>query len=168
MKKILFVLSILAALLAFTVIISCNEYPMEIKPVLIEEGYTFGSGKRGNLVIKTQAELDHLIDMHCSQYDESAFAACYQDFTEKINFDKSQIIAVIDGIRPQVGWSVNIVSIREYSDNIVVSIYVKAPKGLALDALTRPYQIVKIPVTEKDVVFRYVNYTPPLCEEGKL
>jgi hypothetical protein len=161
MNKRNILLCIFAVLLAFTVTISCGEYPITIKPVLIEEGRYFGSGCRGNYVIKTQAEWDYLI---CSRFwGDSAIAACRQDFAEKkFNFDMYQIIAVIDWLRPHLGWSINIVSIQEYSDDIVVSIYIKESKGPAPSAVSQPYQIVKIPVTAKDVVFKYINYIPPL------
>ncbi|MDR2586475.1 MAG: protease complex subunit PrcB family protein, partial [Prevotellaceae bacterium] len=159
---------ILAVVLVFTVTISCNTYPITIKPVLIAEGDRF-NGDKGNSVIKTQAEWDNLINVHCSQYFSNA-TICRQYFVDKnIDFDMFQIIAVIDGTRPQLNWSINIVSIKEYSDDIVVSIYIKAPKGPAPDALSQPYQIVKIPVTAKDVVFEYINFIPPLdLGEGML
>jgi hypothetical protein len=38
----------------------------------------------------------------------------------------------------------------------------QAPKGAAFDEGTQPYQVVKIPVIEKDVEFRYINFIPPL------
>jgi hypothetical protein len=152
-------LCILAVLPAFTVTISCSEYPKTIRPVLIAEDCCFGGNDKGNFVIKTQAEWYNLIDVHCSQYfGNGAATACSQDFLEKnINFDMFQIIAVIDEARPTGGWSINIISIKEYSDDIVVNIYIKAPKGGATDGFTRPYQIVKIPVATKDVVFEYIN-----------
>ena len=59
-KKKNILLCMLAALLAFTVTISCDKYPITIKPVLIAEGDAFGGGA-GNFVIKTQAEWDNLI-----------------------------------------------------------------------------------------------------------
>jgi hypothetical protein len=152
MKKRNILLCIPAVLLAFTVIISCSEYPKKITPVLIEEGMHF-AGNKGNLVIKTQTEWDNLI---CSRF--FAAATCSQNFAEKnFNFDMYQIIAVIDEARPDCcGWSINIVSIREYSDEIVVSICT-VNKGGVLSELTQPYQIVKIPVTTKDIAFKHTN-----------
>ncbi|MCL2241809.1 MAG: protease complex subunit PrcB family protein [Chitinispirillia bacterium] len=142
-------LCILTVLPVFTVITSCDmsdTYPITIKPVLIEEGQYVCRGGTGNFVIKTQAEFDSLI--------------CLYSTGKNINFGTHQVIAVIDIARPSGGWSINITSIKEYSDDIVVSIYIKAPKGPATDGFTRPYQIVKIPVTEKDVVFKYINSIP--------
>jgi hypothetical protein len=157
---------ILAVVLVFTVTISCNTYPITIKPVLIAEGDHF-NGDKGNFVIKTLAEFDNLMCPRSEFWDSNAIATCSQYLAEKnINFDMYQIIAVIDGARPQLHWSINIVSIKEYPDDIVVSIYIKAPKGPAPDAFSQPYQIVKIPVTAKDVVFEYINFIPPLYLGG--
>jgi hypothetical protein len=142
----------LAVALAFIVTVSCDTYPITITPVLIEEGWEFG-GSAGNFVIKTQAEWDNWI---CSGFFDPE--ACSQEFAERnFNFDMFQIIAVIDQGRPNCcGWSINIISIKEYSNDIVVSIRIK-DKGSIFDMLTRPYQIVKIPVTAKDVVFKYIS-----------
>jgi len=135
MGKRLYLFAVLV-LLAFTVIISCSTdtYPITIKPVLIAEGESFSGGEGGNFVIKTQAEWDNLV---CSHYfGNNAVTVCNQDFADKnINFDMFQIIAVIDEVRPCGGWGINIVSIREYSDDIVVSIDVKAPKGASEEVL---------------------------------
>ncbi|MCL2220494.1 MAG: hypothetical protein FWC23_10235 [Chitinispirillia bacterium] len=141
-------LCILAVLLVFTVAVSCDTYPITIKPVLIEEGQDVCGGGAGNFVIKTQAEFDSLI--------------CLYSTGKNINFEIHQVIAVIDGFRPSGSWSINITCIKEYSDYIVVSIYIKAPKRGATTEITQPYQIVKIPITEKDVVFKYINYIPPI------
>jgi len=145
----------LVVIVLLTVTISCDKHPITIKPVLIAEGDIF-AGDAGNFVIKTQAEWDNLICYRSQFYGDSVVCRHSID----INFDMFQIIAVIDGIRPKGGWSINITSIREYSDDIIVSIYIKG--GGVTDELTQPYQIVKIPVTAKDVVFKYINFIPPL------
>jgi len=172
MRKKLCLFGVLA-LLIFTVTVSCDKYPITITPVLIEEGIGgFGnsSGKEEIFVIKTEEEWDNLMCFRSQFCDDSCVTACRRDLAEKnINFDMSQVIAVIDEVRPSTGWRINIVSIKEYSDDIVVNIYIKVPKGTELDMLTQPYQIVKIPVTSKDVVFKYVNFIPSLdLEKGML
>jgi len=78
-------------------------------------------------------------------------------FSEKeIDFSRYQIIAVIDNWRGG-GCSINITRVIDYSDKIVVTVRVNAPKGPAPDVLTRPYHIVRIPVSAKSIEFIYIN-----------
>jgi len=159
MKKKLCLFGVLT-LLAFTVTISCGEYPKTVKPVLVAEGDRFGGGA-GNFVIKTQAEWDNLMCFRSEFWDDSMVTTCLHDLAEKnIDFNTFQIIAVIDVGRPNYPWRINIVSVKEYSDDIVIHIYMDS-KNAIFDMITQPYQIVKIPAIAKDVVFKYINYIPP-------
>jgi hypothetical protein len=151
MKKRDILLCIPAVLLTFVLIISCGSddngtYPITITPILIEGGEHFG-GVQGNFVIKTQAELNNLMCHRSEFWVDSIIAACYQYWAEKnINFDNFQIIAVIDENRPQTGWDINITSIKEYPDNIVVSIGTKAIAQLGnTDRLRREVLVFIMP-----------------------
>ena len=124
-----------------------------ITPVLIAQG-TFDIGNNSlvkqNLVIKTQAEFNNL--KNTMNFVNTNVT---DNFTEKeIDFSKYQVIAVFDEIDNY--WDVyriNIEEIIEYSDSLVVSITSPINKGQT-QRVSHPYHIVKIPKSEKKIVFQ--------------
>ena len=135
--------------------ISCTEtgsrYPQIITPILIAQGELYGNGEEGiikqNLVIRTQQEWDNLLNAMNSVNNVSG------NFAEtEIDFNSYIVIAVFDEIRGNSGCSINIAHIIEYIDSIVVDVHnVTTTSGY--DVMNQPYYIVKIPATNKNIVF---------------
>jgi len=73
-----------------------------------------------------------------------------------IDYDKYQIIAVIDETRPDTGWSINITQMTEHSDKIILTVQVKKSDGRAFFLEIQPYHIVKIPKTTKSIEFKLI------------
>jgi hypothetical protein len=70
-----------------------------------------------------------------------------------IDFSAYQVIAIFDEIHGSGGWSIDITGIVEYSDKIVVRV-THLKTGYFSAVLTQPYHIVKIPVSDKKIVFQ--------------
>lgn len=74
-----------------------------------------------------------------------------------IDFERSIVVAFFDKIRPNGGYTLEIVEIIE--SDIVIKVMYKsiAPSGMATDIMTQPFHIVKIPKAEKLIVFSPVT-----------
>lgn len=72
--------------------------------------------------------------------------------TTTINFQTHMIIAVFDELRGNPGWLIKIESIVENENNIVVNVINLNP-GSIQSAMRQPYQIVRIPITNKPIIF---------------
>ena len=152
-------------LVAFFVTYSCEKYvpkeepfPANITPILVGNGELCGEKNitKQHWVIKTQEEWNKLVNI-IGQYAEM-----------NIDFSKDQIIAVFDKIKDGE-WNTDIefARITEYADSIVVS-YTNFQNGNLADIITYPYNIVKIPASDKAIVFYEsdtVPYKPCPCEE---
>jgi hypothetical protein len=117
--------------------------------VLIAKGNISGEEEipEQNSVITTQIAWDSLINAMNLVNNVS------NSFTEiNIDFSKYQIIAVFDKIRPNIGWTVDITDVTEYADSIVI-MYTNLGIGDSICLMIQPYYIVKIPLSEKPIVF---------------
>ena len=75
-------------------------------------------------------------------------------FTEtNIDFNNFFLVAVIDNVRPDTGFVVNINSILEYENNIIVTV-TSNNTGSGYQVLSRPFRIVKIPKSIKPISFQ--------------
>ena len=75
-------------------------------------------------------------------------------FTEtEIDFSNYLILAAFSEVRPSSGYSIEIKNIVEYSANITATIENVYPSGVVLPVLTQPYHVVKIPKSNKQIVF---------------
>jgi len=75
------------------------------------------------------------------------------DFVETaIDFSQYQIIAVFEAVKGNGGWSIDITAITEYADSITVPVK-NLHTGDDTCVMTQPFCIVKIPVSDKKVVF---------------
>jgi len=119
--------------------------------VLIAKGNLTGSEgiPKQNLVITTQTDWENLITAMNSVNNVS------DSFAEiNIDFSKYQVIAVFDEVKSNGGWSVDITDITENTDSVVVLIE-NLKRGDSTSVVTQPFYIVKIPVSEKPIVFLY-------------
>jgi len=149
MKNILLILSLFF-------IISCDKkneiitefQPFEISFVSISKSGLYGAGAEGivdsNILIKNNSEWQNLINQMDSVNNVS------DSFSEiDIDFDKYMIIAIFVGMGANI-IIVEITSIIENETNITV---LKQEIETISSVVTQPYHIVKIPISDKTIVF---------------
>ncbi|MBO8172378.1 MAG: protease complex subunit PrcB family protein [Bacillaceae bacterium] len=54
------------------------------------------------------------------------------------------------------GYTVNIDSIEEYPDKLVVHVSYQKPDGMVIQVITYPFDLVSIPKTDKEIVFEKI------------
>jgi len=72
-----------------------------------------------------------------------------------VDFSKSMVVGVFVGTRPTAGYGVQITSVRQTADAIVVEYRERQPAsgGMTAQVLTSPFQLVSIPRDTKKVEF---------------
>jgi len=128
-----------------------------ITPILMVKGYLFEGigGIFGNSqnfqIITTETEWEGLKNKMSWWANNKE---TYNSGTE-IDFNAYQIIAVFDIQHGIDGWTIDITDITEYSDSIVVTIR-NIEKGSDAPMVVQPYHIVKIPISDKRIVFQVI------------
>jgi len=146
--KTLNFLCVIAGLIVLTGCSLSNEKDKSLPFETIAKG-TYGYASEQDKKISSQEKWEEFL-MTWSKSEIDRFSET------EIDFDKYQIIVVIVGC-PDTSWSTNIIRITEYSERIIVTVQVKTHGGYAMDTLTLPYHIVKIPVTTKNIDFKHIN-----------
>lgn len=152
MKKL--ILRTLSAVLllvgAFMILSGCeeNEYYKALDLTLIGKGNVSGSGaenlNKQNVVITDSIQWQLLLSEMDSHRSVSS------SLTEtNIDFDKFQLIVIIDSVRPNL-CEINIKSITENKSDISVCI---EKTSYDATAVTQPFCIVKIGKTNKNINF---------------
>lgn len=144
MKSIILFASIILSITSCT---NQDSENIQIKPILIGKGDLNGSEgiNHQNIVIKNSNDWNNLL-AQLSSYTVSIFTET------NIDFDNYQIIAVFDKVYGNGGHSVDIVKITENESNIVVTIK-NLQTGGVNSVITQPFHIVKIPITNKSIIF---------------
>ena len=161
MMKIKNIISIFL-LIGLFVSVGCNkpkdkEYPIFITPILVAKGHAGWSLwdviPQQNLVIKTFTEWDNFLSNNiCEELREYVISHDFVDTT--INFSTHQVIAVIDKMR-HPGWTIDITDVTEYVDKLIVTYTHLDTTIIHLTVVHQPYHIVKIPKSNKNVIFYY-------------
>lgn len=144
--------------MAYSTLLSCNNNDYEpFTPVNIEFE-VIGSGNLvapvsvdilpGNYVINNESDWIELLNKMNSVNSDTTSSFT----TTNINFQTHIIIAVFDELRGNPGWIIEIESIIENENNIVVDVINLNP-GSIQSSMRQPYQIVRIPITNKPIVF---------------
>ena len=124
---------------------------IEIDSVLISKGSLYGAVEEGiakqNLVITTQKGWD---DLKAKMDKVNDVSSTFQ--RESVDFEKEQVIAVFDAVKSSGGYTVEL-KVSSNTENIVVDIEYISPDGITTMAITQPYHIVKIPISDFDTVF---------------
>jgi hypothetical protein len=135
---------------AFIVLGGCegNKYPITLDLTLIGKGNVSGSGaenlNKQNVVITDSIQWQRLLSEMDSHRSVSS------SLTEtNIDFDKFQLIVIIDSVRPNL-CEINIKSITENKSDISVCI---EKTSYDATAVTQPFCIVKIGKTNKNINF---------------
>lgn len=126
--------------------------PVNIEFDVIGTGFLLGAGTEeilaGNYVINNQNDWNLLLNKMNSFYTNTT-----SDFiTTNINFQTHIIIAVFDEVRMSNGFLINVANITENQDNFTVDV-VQTNPGSIQSMITQPYQIVRIPITTKPILF---------------
>jgi hypothetical protein len=103
-----------------------------------------------NLIIKTQAELDSLINVQ-------SWLQIITDIEANIDFGIYQIIVITDKMRYNAGCRIDIEHIIEYTDKIIVTTSA-GEKQMGIDSWCVPILIFKIPVATKNIEFKRIEY----------
>ena len=148
MKTIILILSIFLAT-------SCsnddNNQTAQSTPLNFTEigkGALYGNGSEG--IVESNMVIDNTTDWQNLMSQMNSVNNVTDEFSEtNIDFNTYIVIAIFLEVKPN-GWQVEISSIIENVSSIVVST-VEA-EGINL-AVTQPFYIVKIPVTNKPIEF---------------
>jgi predicted RNA-binding protein associated with RNAse of E/G family len=149
-KLSILIFSVLVGLLT-----SCNKNDIDLNSVefkIIGQGNLFGNGDENitkqNKVISDTKSWNELIDKMNSVNNVS------ESFTEtNIDFQNFSIIAVFDEIKANGGYSIDVIKIVENENNIIVTLDYLL-KGDDTTIMTQPYNIVKIPKDNKEIIFK--------------
>jgi hypothetical protein len=130
------------------------EPPRHLEIEQINQGVLMGDGeepvgKNKGYVIQTEEEWENL------RKKMNAVNNAQGPIT--IDFEKYTVLAYFDQIRPNGGYSINIVEAIE-SDEMIKAMYKStAPSGMATTVITQPFTIVKIAKSEKTVKFEQLT-----------
>ncbi|GGD20977.1 hypothetical protein [Flavobacterium orientale] len=102
----------------------------------------------GNYVMNNESDWIELLNKMNSVNSDTTSSFT----TTNINFQTHVIIAVFDELRGNPGWLIEIESIIENENNIVIDVINLNP-GSIQSAMRQPYQIVRIPITNKPILF---------------
>ena len=147
MKQILFILSIFFTLTSYS---NDDSASSKVEFTEVYHGDFFNgdyNNPKANLVIKDLAEWNKLLvklNLDIKPWQNA--------ISTDIDFEKYQVIAVIDEIRNYGGYSIDITTITQTENQILVKVAQLNSGGIAT-AITQPYHIVKIPKSNKKVVF---------------
>lgn len=147
MKQIVLIISILLALT------SCDNDDLpnsDVQFSLVAKGDSFPNGQSlapRHIIIKDSQTWNKLVkEMNVSNNLSQKFSET------NIDFNKYQIIAVIDKTQNSGGHSIDIVEITKNRNTVIVKVE-KLKNGNHTSKLSRPYDIVKTSKTDKKVVF---------------
>ena len=135
-------------------LISCNDNdyevftPVNIIPVLVGKGSLSGSEgiPAQNLVFTESNSWNSTLAL----IDPFRIDSMFTD--TNVNFSTHMVIATFDDLYLNLGHSIEITNITEYETHIAVTI-TKFGGGTLLSAEEQPFHIVKIPITNKPIVF---------------
>jgi len=91
--------------------------------------------------------------------EADVFNTAYQALTASpppaIDFRKHLVLLVRMGTCGSTGYSIEVADVRDHEKYVEVHVISRAPGRSCINALalTRPYQFVKIPRTEKEIIF---------------
>ena len=133
-----------------------DDFPRKINPILIAQNtLIIGEGSiykdwfpnKQFSVVSTEADWNNLMTQLNSGNNVT------DNFTEtNIDFSLYQVIFVIDEIKGNGGWSIDITDVTENSNNIVATVS-NLLTGNITSVITQPFHICKIPVSNKPIIF---------------
>ena len=95
-------------------------------------------------------------NMYIIRIDEQ-YLSQIQTIDKKIDFDNFIIIAVIDSVRPNSGYTISIDKVQEQKKNIQIDI-VYQQGNTGYNVMNQPFYIIKIPKYNKEIIFSPKKY----------
>jgi len=77
-----------------------------------------------------------------------------------IDWDKYQILILVDGLKGSVGYGIEITSVTENETNLAITVEHTSPSLSNQKEVTQPYCIVKLPISSKPIVFEHKSPSP--------
>jgi hypothetical protein len=146
------------AVLALSMCMACSKLvtpiqeadEVEIEPVLIGKGELHPEGFTDPNIVKSMViiSVDEWNTLKTAMDDKNNTLPEID-----VDFSAYRVIAIFDKIHGSGGWSIDITGIVEDSDKIVVSVTHLKTGGFTA-VITQPYHIVKIPASDKKIVFQ--------------
>ena len=102
-----------------------------------------GRETESNLIIDSQEELEDL------------YLSVGKKITPKINFSKSQVVALFLGTKNTGGYNISVDKVEEENGKIIIYKKIETPEagGMATMALTNPFVIAEIH-SKKEIIFK--------------
>lgn len=155
-NSLLFLKNLILIFMVYSSLLSCSNNDDEPFTPINIEFEVIGSGNLtsmeeippGNNVINNQNDWNILINNMNSINSDTTNSFT----TTTIDFQTHLIIAVFDEIRMNNGFLISVVNIVENQNNLTVDV-VQSNPGSIQSVITQPYQIVRIPITNKPIVF---------------
>jgi hypothetical protein len=152
-------MKLLFSLLLISTLSGCNNndvdefLPMSISTTLVASDNLYGNGKeniaRQNLIIQSNKEWTELMNKMNSANKVT------DSFTEtEIDFSNFTILALFDEIKMNGGYTIEIAGVVENRNDLTINVCHLSPNGGVYAVITQPYCIVKIPKTEKKIIFK--------------
>lgn len=154
-------MKLLFSLLLISTLSGCNNndvdefLPMSISTTLVASDNLYGNGKeniaRQNLIIQSNKEWTELMNKMNSANKVT------DSFTEtEIDFSNLIILALFDEIKMNGGYTIEIAGVVENRNDLTINVCHLSPNGGVYAVITQPYCIVKIPKTEKKIIFKEI------------
>ena len=129
-------------------ICSCSENDKDKDFDIIYNGVLNGNGEEG--ITQSNMVVDNTTDWESLMFQMNSVNNVTDSFFETdLDFDTYLVIAVFLEVKPS-GWEVQINSITENENSLFVS---TNENQFDSSVITQPFSIVKIPKTEKQIVF---------------
>ena len=129
---------------------SLSEKIIQIIPFkIIEQGQFSKIEQKQNIVVDSQEEWQKLWRQHTAQMSIGSFQGPTIDFTD------TTVIGVFLGKHSTGGFSISIQELVETRDEMIVTLVETSPPpdAMVTQALTSPFQIIKVPKISKPVQF---------------
>ena len=125
-----------------------QETERHIEFITVEQGTFSGVTDHRLVAVIDQSAWETLWSKHASKVLPSPEVP-------KVDFSADMVIAVFDGEKSTGGFSIEIVSIAETSTKRVVRVVsrIPAPDAMVTMALTQPFHIVTVKLTDKRIEF---------------
>jgi len=132
--------------------LSCSNQGEEeiIIPFEVIHGGSYSAiGDKRQVVIKNNDDYQKLMSEVYANLDQ-------MPRIPEVDFSRNYVVAVFMGTKNTGGYAINFDKIIKRTNDLTVSVYETSPgaKCVVTDAITQPYEIVKIPKIDKTVKFK--------------
>mmetsp|Transcript_64142 Transcript_64142/g.101771 ORF Transcript_64142/g.101771 Transcript_64142/m.101771 type:complete len:199 (-) Transcript_64142:230-826(-) len=121
----------------------------------IAQGHSSGVDNECTNVIREESKWKEFWNEHTKIYSLGA-----PDLVD-VNFENEMVVCVCVGTKSSGGYSVQVTSVEDRGDDLLVSFVTSSPSGMTTMALTQPHHIIRIARSDKPISFQSVEATPP-------